>query len=274
MDLRSHTIKILAQTVAGDNGKSFYRSGSQLVDFFNELGFDDVYYGQGFPTRWVYVEEKIKIILQQDKFLEFLNKFLDDSLYIDTEYNTSEIVNYLNQYLEFDGYEIIKTGKKYRIKELKTAQIIIPEECLEIISSEFLEEQIKKCDKKIIEGDYDGAITNARSMIEEVLLEIEKEITGRREKYNGNLNNLYKKVKKLINFDAGREGLDTPLKQILSGLNNIVIGLGGLRTKASDSHAREYKPYKHHAELAVNAAKTLTSFIISSYNYQKEKHLI
>lgn len=121
MDLRSHTIKILAQTVVGDNGKSFYRSGPQLVDFFNELGFDDVY-GQGFPTRWVYAEEKIKIILQQDKFLEFLNKFLDDSLYIDTEYNTSEIVNYLNQYLAFDGYEIIKIGKKYRIKELKTAQ--------------------------------------------------------------------------------------------------------------------------------------------------------
>jgi len=273
MDLRNHTIKIFAQTVVGDNGKSFYRSGPQLVDFFNELGFDDVY-GQGFPTRWVYAEDKIKIILQQDRFLVFLNKFLDDSIYIDTEYETSEIVDYLNQYLKFDGYEIIKTGNKYQIKDLKTPQIIIPEEYLEIISTEFLEEQIKKCDKKIIESDYDGAITNARSMVEEVLLEIEKEVSGRREKYDGDLSSLYKRVKKLINFDAGREGLDTCLKQILSGLNNIVIGLGGLRTKASDSHAREYKPCKHHAELAVNAAKTLTAFVINSYKYQKEKNLL
>jgi len=194
MNLRSQTIKIFAQTVVGDNGKSFYRSGSQLVDFFNELGFDDVY-AQGFPTRRVYAEEKITIILRQERFLEFLNKFLDDSLYIDTEYNTSDIVDYLNQYLKFDDYKIIKSGNKYHMKDLKTAHIIIPEECLEVISTEFLEEQIIKCDKKIIEGDYDGAITNARSMIEDVLLEIEKELTGSREKYNGDLNNLYKKVK-------------------------------------------------------------------------------
>lgn len=273
MDLRSHTIKVIAQTVTGDNGKSFYRSGPQLVDFFNELGFDDKY-GQGFPTRWVYAEEKIKIILQQDRFLEFLSKFLDDSLYIDTQYETSKIVDYLNQYLKYDDYEIIKIGNKYQIKDLKTAQIIVPEECLEIISTEFLEEQMRKCDKKIIENDYDGAITNARSMVEEVLLEIEKEVAGKREKYDGDLSSLYKRVKKLINFDAGREGLDTCLRQILSGLNNIVIGLGGLRTKASDSHAREYRPCKHHAELAVNVAKTFTAFVISSYKYQEEKKLL
>ena len=31
-----------------------YRSGSELVKFFNKLGFNDVY-GQGFPSRWAYI---------------------------------------------------------------------------------------------------------------------------------------------------------------------------------------------------------------------------
>ncbi|TYB96404.1 MAG: abortive infection family protein [Kosmotoga sp.] len=270
-NLKSNTIEKIAKTLTGDNEKSFYRSGPQLVSFFNELGFNDTY-SKGFPSRWAYAYKKIGIILKQEKFLEFVNNFLDDSLYIDTEYNTSEIVKYINQFLKFDGYEIIKRDNKYLIKDLQAAHINFPEKCKRIISTDFLDEQIKKCDKKIIEGDYDGAITNARSMIEEVLLEIEKEIRGKREKYDGNLNNLYKRVKKLVNLDPGSEGLNTPLKQILSGLNNIVSGVGGMRTKASDSHAREYKPLKHHAELAVNSAKTFTSFIISSYDYQKEKN--
>lgn len=61
------------------------------------------------------------------------------------------------------------------------------------------------------------------------------------------------------------------MKQILQGLNSIVVGIGKLRTKASDSHAREYKPSEHHARLAVNSAMTFTAFIIESYHYQQMK---
>ena len=108
----------------------------------------------------------------------------------------------------------------------------------------------------------------------EVLLEIEERVTGNRNKNDGHIDRLYGRVKKHINFDTSKEGLNNSVLQILTGLNSIVIGLGSLRSKASDSHAREYSPDKHHAVLAVNSAKTFTSFIISSYKYQADKGFI
>ncbi|MGE7952489.1 abortive infection family protein [Lysinibacillus xylanilyticus] len=174
-------------------------------------------------------------------------------------------------YLELDAIKIIRNGNKFSLDGLLSSKVIVKEKHLEIISTEFLKEQIDKCEKKLSEKDFDGAITNARALVEEVLLEIEERLTGQREKNGGDISALYNRIKKLINFDPGQDGLNDSLRQILSGLNSIVLGIGRLRTKASDSHAREYKPNEHHARLAVNSAMTFTSFIIESYSYQQNK---
>ena len=55
MKLSPKTIQVLREII---NEKSQYRSGPMLVEFFNDLGFHDVY-GQGFPSRWAYTEEKL-----------------------------------------------------------------------------------------------------------------------------------------------------------------------------------------------------------------------
>ena len=43
------------------NEETEYRSGSKLVGFFNKYGFSDSY-GNGFPSRWMYTDEKLKAI--------------------------------------------------------------------------------------------------------------------------------------------------------------------------------------------------------------------
>ncbi|WP_083865224.1 abortive infection family protein [Neobacillus bataviensis] len=58
---------------------------------------------------------------------------------------------------------------------------------------------------------------------------------------------------------------------MLQGLNSIVLGVSKLRTKASDSHSREFNPSEHLARLAVNSAMTFTFFVIESYFYQQSK---
>ncbi len=58
MKLLQKTIQILREII---NEKSQYRSGPMLVEFFNELGFHDVY-GQGFPSRWIYTEDRLKAL--------------------------------------------------------------------------------------------------------------------------------------------------------------------------------------------------------------------
>ncbi|SKB69095.1 Abortive infection C-terminus [Lysinibacillus sp. AC-3] len=264
----------MAETIAGDNEKSIYRSGPKLVDFFNDLGFDDTY-GPGFPTRWVFAEAKIKEIINQDRLLEFINYSLSAEHYLEvqSQFDVDEIIEYWNSYLELDDIKIIRNGNKFSLDGLISSKVIVKEKQLEILSTEFLKEQIDKCEKKLFEKDFDGAITNARALVEEVLLEIEERLTGQREKNGGEMSALYNRIKKLINFDPGQDGLNESLKQILQGLNSIVLGIGKLRTKASDSHAREYKPTEHHARLAVNSAMTFTSFIIESYSYQQNKKI-
>lgn len=36
-----------------------------------------------------------------------------------------------------------------------------------------------------------------------------------------------------------------------------------------DAHVRNYKPARHHAKLAVNAAETLRDFVYDTFEYQK-----
>lgn len=125
---------------------------------------------------------------------------------------------------------------------------------------EFIEDQLKKCEDKIKCEDYDGSITNARSLIESVLVALDYSITGGKIKYDGDLMKLYKTVQKHLNLSPARDDISNSLKSVLSGLISIISGIGSIRNKMSDSHVRTYKPAKHHAVLIVNALRTLVRF--------------
>ena len=56
MKISDHTISALGSIITGDGGLSPYRSGPQLVTFFNQFGVDEEY-GQGFPSQWYYKEK-------------------------------------------------------------------------------------------------------------------------------------------------------------------------------------------------------------------------
>jgi len=78
MNLNKKTLEKLRNLI---NEETEYRSGSQLVKFFNNLGFNDQY-GQGFPSRWRYTDDKLKTINGEEEFqkesneteIEFLEK--------------------------------------------------------------------------------------------------------------------------------------------------------------------------------------------------------
>jgi hypothetical protein len=57
-------------------------------------------------------------------------------------------------------------------------------------------------------------------------------------------------------------------KQILGGCKSVVEGLGALRNKLSDAHGKgkkSAKPSPRHAELAVNLAGSMATFIVSTW---------
>lgn len=131
--------------------------------------------------------------------------------------------------------------------------------------------QLRKCDERIGSGDFAGAITNGRTMVEAILIELDARLGGEQAKNDGDLGKLYKRVQRKLNLDpAGRE-LSQQFLQVLGGLTSIINGLAGLRNELSDAHATRYRADRHHAVLVVNAAKTISQFLLDSYEYQRAK---
>ena len=169
---------------------------------------------------------------------------LDPRPFLGRKLDIKVAVDHLNQFLEFDNYELRPAGKKWEVYKLGGSQIELshPYENSVETTHIFIDEQIKKCDNKLTEGDFDGAITNARSLVEAVLSAIEKEFDSNPPEYDGNLPKLYKRVQKHLNLSPGQEKLAECLQQICSGLTSVVSGLATLRNTMSASHVILYKP--------------------------------
>lgn len=276
MKISDYSANKLGEFLAGDIPGWPYRRGVDLVDFFNKHGFRDVY-GEGFPTRRVFAQAKVKELNGKSKLKDVIREMLDPRLWIDLHTgNIEEAVKKTNELLQYDGYEVIKDGNFYKVRELSGSVIEVEtrfDKPLEL-SELLIEEQIRKCKEKIELGDYSGAITNARSLIEAVCMNIEAELASDIHENDGDLNKLFNRTRKLLNLDPSRKDISDSLKQVLSGLSNIVSGLASMRNKMSDAHAGNYKPSRHHAKLAVNAAKTLADFLFDTKGYQKEKGVL
>ena len=78
---------------------------------------------------------------------------------------------------------------------------------------------------------------------------------------------LYKLLATKLNLSPSQHNEEI-FKQILGGCHSIVQGLGSVRNKIGDAHAQGRKPVNpatRHAELAVNAAGTMATFLISTW---------
>lgn len=123
MLLGKKTLEKLRIIINGDRTQD-YRSGPQLVEFFNELGFNDVY-GQGFPSRWYYTEtclEKINGTPELDKCIK--NTFAVIN-YIGRIAELDALIADFNQYLAFDKWSVIRNNHEITFKRLD--KIIIEE---------------------------------------------------------------------------------------------------------------------------------------------------
>lgn len=270
MKVTERTIKFLGKTLCGDNQILPYKTGQQLVDFFVEFGADDQY-GEGFPSRWRYTEDKVRQFNGTQELKLIIENSVDPRDLIEAGADAeklNDIISPINDYLRFEGFKLKKVGDFFKVLDSKG--IIVKPEAVKGLNHEFIQEQITKCHNKIDQEDFNGAITNARSLAEAVMIEIIEQHEGKEIKNDGKLENLYKQVKKILNLTIDPKILPPTVIQILSGLDSITGGLAGLSNNSGDRHANKFKTKKHHARLAVNATMTFVDFLLDSKEYQKK----
>lgn len=163
-----------------------------------------------------------------------------------------------------DGIVIMNIAKDLHLFSSE----IIETEIKDKLSGDFINQQITKCKSKMNTGDYDGAITNSRTLLEEILLTLEEKIVGSRQDYDGNILGLYKRVSKQINMYPDDSKVENSLNEILRGFISIINGFAGLSNNIADRHATKRHPKSHHAKLAVNSSLILSEFLVESYEFQ------
>ena len=120
--------------------------------------------------------------------------------------------------------------------------------------------------------DPEGAITSARTLLEEVCKHI-LEDAGDAPPDKWDLPKLYSEASKAMNLAPSQHTEDV-FKRILGGCQSVVENLGGLRNKISDAHGggrQKVKPAERHAALAVNLAGSMAMFLIETWTVQQAK---
>ena len=273
MKVAEQTISALSSVITGDGGLSPYRSGPELVTFFNEFCKSPDEYRQGFPSRWMYAEGKLRELNDSPELGDAILSAVDPRHFLGAKWKCGDAVEHLNQFLEYDGYVIRRQGRSWVVVEVADEAVSVQQlfDVSKGLTHEFISEQLAKSKEKLERGDYDGAITNARSLLEAVLVALEREYDADPPVYDGNLPRLYRRVQGHLNLTPGQEGLSQSLRQILSGLTSVVAGLAALRNSMSDSHVVTYRPSRHHALFAVNCARTMVQFLFDTNEYQRGK---
>src|SRR5262249_26756846 len=119
--------------------------------------------------------------------------------------------------------------------------------------------------------DPEGAITAARTLLESTCKHI---LDGEGVSYDdkADLPKLYSIVALQLNL-APSQHTEQVFRQILGGCHSVVEGLGSMRNRLGDAHGigkSGVRPASRHAELAVNLAGTVATFLLHTWEARKE----
>lgn len=164
--------KILQELRELINEKTEYRSGPKLVEFFNDLGFQDEYkWGGSFPSRWVYTDDRLNAINGTPELDKCIKKLFSPVNFIGRLDELDEFIDDFNKYISFDEWLVIRTGKEISFKK--------------VTSTEWEERHNESDEEEFINREFEAFPLQKLSLnpqlisiIEERLEEIEKSLSS------------------------------------------------------------------------------------------------
>lgn len=143
-----------------------------------------------------------------------------------------------------------------------SGDIATPE--IKTVDYAYIKEMSERANLAVEAGEYDSALTRARTLLEEVFCKvIEKK--GVEPIDSGEVRNLYNQVKSLYQMHQNPV-YDKRINGLLSGLEKILTAITEMRNGESDSHGvgqRRLTIERHHAQLMVNSAQTMAEFVLA-----------
>lgn len=254
-----------------------YLSGPQLCDLSTSFGLGVTYsYGGGSLSRWQYLENLLTYCIDNNKCSKLLThlfsknqfaKCFEDRGREETNQAYEKIINVIidkiNGILCYGEAELIKDNNGIIVRPIGVeVQIKIPH--IKAVDREYIKDISERAMKDIEQGNYDSAITKARTLLEEIFIYgIEQK--GEKPNSSGDIGKLHKQVKSLYNMHVDKN-IDERIVKLLSGLNNIVSSIAEMRNIGSDAHGvgiKRMRLNEHHARLFVNSAIIMSEFIIA-----------
>jgi hypothetical protein len=185
-------------------------------------------------------------------------------------------VEIVNSHLQHDGYRLQRTGRMSgsAIYSIAAAAIGSPaDETISGVLARFEPDQVHALWTAALDrrgSDPAGAITLARTLVEDVcrwLLDDLKIAAPEKD----DLPALYRKLSKALQL-APDDHSEQVFKQILGNCQSVVESLGALRNKLGDAHGsgpKKARPASRHAELAVNLAGSMATFLVATWEARK-----
>ena len=254
-----------------------YLSGPTLCEISNKFGLPVTYgWNGGAQSRWAYLDDLFAHCIQNKRESDLLAFLFSKGQFVDKlrgqtpeviEYAYAQIVNVvidqINGALYFGGNELVRIGKMFVIRKLgSTISVAAPS--VKTIDRSYIADLSDRAMKDIIDGNYDSAITKARTLLEEVFCYvIEKK--GENPSESGDIGKLYNQVKQLYSMHQSRD-MDKRINGLLSELEKILSAIAEMRNKGSDSHgvgSKRINIADHHARLFVNSAMTMADFVLA-----------
>ncbi len=196
----------------------------------------------------------------------------DPREYLDDQQKLAEVVEYMNKRLKLDGYELREKGQVFKIVALAT----------NAVAAAALRDKARNLDLDSVHADFERALTQAdsdpadaitaacstvESVCKCILDEMAKPYPTRKD-----VRGLVGEVAEHLSLSPGRDDLpkewEQDIRTILSGLFNVISGIGSLRTHAGDAHGKGKKlvPVDARiARLAIHAASTVSLFYIDTW---------
>jgi len=122
--ISENSLRQISDIFCGDTqGFYSYKTGPKLVAFFNQYFDSTDKYGQGFPSRWAYVYDKLVDLLNKNNFNSFLDLILGKDYLmqelgisqVEAAEKTDEILNAFNRILAQDRYKITRNKGEHHL---------------------------------------------------------------------------------------------------------------------------------------------------------------